>query len=140
MYAKLPPRTYENIHRKQTFKKTWKLFGLFFTISNCRVKKRQPYFYNRSLYNKHDYKDKLYEQNGGVCPHCGKMFDIKEMELHHVLPYARFQDYGRDKRNILLLCKHCHKEIHCNPYWNIRLIEQKAAELGVDLNERYNKI
>ena len=32
----------------------------------------------------------------------------------------------------------CHKEIHCNPYLNIKLMEEKAAELEIKLSERYN--
>jgi hypothetical protein len=39
---------------------------------------------------------------------------------------------------MLLLCHACHKEIHCNPYLNIKLMEEKAAELEIKLSERYN--
>jgi hypothetical protein len=36
-----------------------------------------------------------------------------------------------------LTCYRCHKNIHNDPYLNIRIMEQKAAELGIDLNEFY---
>ena len=36
-----------------------------------------------------------------------------------------------------MLCHKCHKEIHCNPYKNIAMMEAKAKELGYDLTERY---
>ena len=66
-----------------------------------------------------------------------KQFDISFMELHHVLPWSRFPELRAKKSNQLLLCHDCHKEIHCNPYLNIRLMEDKAKEFGIDLKERY---
>ena len=99
-----------------TFKKTFKVLGLYFTVSNCRVKKR----------------------HAGRCTHCGRKFDFDVMELHHVLPYARFQDLITDDRNMILLCHKCHKEVHCNPFLNIQLMQAKADELGIDLHDRYD--
>lgn len=139
-----PP--YEHFFRKVdmngTFKKTWKILGLYFTISNCRVKKRHACGYSRENYEgKRLYKIKKrqYEQSGGCCPHCGRPVTFDEAELHHVLPYARFQDLIGEERNTVLLCHDCHKEIHCNPWRNIQLMQQKADELGINLDERYNR-
>jgi predicted HNH restriction endonuclease len=63
--------------------------------------------------------------------------DYDNMELHHILPLARFPELGQSIRNGILLCHRCHKEVHCNPYKNIRMMEAKAEELGIDLTERY---
>ena len=85
-----------------------------------------------------DIKGKMYEKQQGICPHCGKHFEMSYMELHHVLPWARFPELRTKRKNQLLLCHDCHKEIHCNPYLNIRLMEEKAKEFGIDLKERYD--
>jgi hypothetical protein len=37
-----------------------------------------------------------------------------------------------------MLCHRCHKEVHINPWKNIEMMKAKAAELGIDINERYN--
>ena len=34
-------------------------------------------------------KRKKYEEQGGVCPHCHKHFDITEMEGDHIVPWSR---------------------------------------------------
>ena len=83
-------------------------------------------------------KRKLYERQGGRCPHCGQPFEYEAMELHHVLPLARFPELGQSIRNGIMLCHKCHKEVHCNPWRNIELMKAKAKELGIDLKERYD--
>lgn len=128
--------------QRKTWKKTIRIFrGWFYiTFSNCKVKKRHACGYDRSgqlAQNMRDIKGKLYERSQGVCPHCGQHHDISQMELHHVLPWARFPELRGMKRNMLLLCHHCHKEVHINPWLNIQLMRAKAQELQIDLNERY---
>lgn len=59
-------------------------------------------------------------------------------EIHHVLPYGRFPELARDERNMMCVCGSCHKEIHNNPYYNIRLQEEKALEYNINLKEQYN--
>ena len=142
-----PHAAYERWFRKvgdtsHTFKRTWRLLGLYFTISNCRVKKRHCCGYTRDNRQKdvmYKAKRRLFDQEQGRCPHCGRPMEFDAAETHHVLPYARFQELVSDERNMIVLCHDCHKEIHCNPWRNIRLMEQKARELGIDLTERYNK-
>ena len=133
-----PPQT----AKRRTWKKTIRIArGWFYiTFSNCRVKKRDTCGYDRSgnlVNNLRDIKGKLYERCQGVCPHCGQHYDMHWMEIHHVLPWARFPELRGTKRNMLLLCHHCHKEVHINPWLNIRLMRAKAQELGIDLTERY---
>lgn len=74
---------------------------------------------------------------GGVCLVCGKPFEYEQMELHHILPIARFPELGKTLLNGCMLCNRCHKEIHCNPFKNIEMMQRKADELGIDLKERY---
>lgn len=133
-----PPQT----AKRRTWKKTIRIArGWFYiTFSNCRVKKRDTCGYDRSdnlANNLRNIKGKLYERCQGVCPHCGQHYDIRWMEIHHVLPWARFPELRGTKRNMMLLCHHCHKEVHINPWLNIQLMQAKAEELNINLNERY---
>jgi hypothetical protein len=114
--------------------------GIYFYISNVRMKKRkrrdlkyQGFFKDHLIEN----KKKLYERQHHCCPHCGKEFDYEEMELHHILPVARYPELHLSIRNSIMLCNRCHKEVHCNPWKNIAIMKAKAQELGIDLNERY---
>ena len=133
---------HEPPHRaeRKNWKHSWRLFGIYFTMSSCRVKMRTS-DHNRSgrqAQDSRDIKGKMYENQYGICPHCGKHFEMSYMELHHVLPWSRFPELRAKRKNQLLLCHDCHKEIHCNPYLNIRLMEEKAKEFGIDLKERYD--
>lgn len=124
-----------------TFKRSIKIAGLFLTLSNVPVKKRN----NRkadnrdnidSTYRMKDLRREVKAMQGDRCPMCGEVSE--RMELHHILPVARFPELWDDIRNCVALCHDCHKEIHCNPYANIRMMEAKAVELGLDLGERYD--
>lgn len=113
---------------------------LYFYISNCRMKKRpiRDLMYGNNVQDHCiENKRKLYERQGGRCPHCGQPFEYEAMELHHVLPLSRFPELGQSIRNGIMLCHKCHKEVHCNPWRNIELMKAKAEELGIDLTERY---
>ena len=127
-----------------TWRKGWakkfRIGRLYFYISNCRMKKRPKRDLMYSNYVQDhcvENKRKLYERQGGKCPHCGQPFDYEAMELHHVLPLSRFPELGQSIRNGIMLCHRCHKEVHCNPWRNIQLMKEKAQEMGIDLNERY---
>ena len=121
--------------------KKWRLFGLYLYISNVRMKKRPK---RDLLYTGHvekhliENKHKLYERQGGCCPHCGQPFEYEQLELHHVLPLSRFPELGQSIRNGIMLCHRCHKEVHCNPWRNIQMMKEKAKEMGIDLKERYD--
>lgn len=118
-----------------------KLFGLYFYVSNCRMKKRPIRDLicgggkTRDIIFEN--KQKLYKRQGGKCAHCGVEMPSEAMEYHHVLPYNRFPEWKTSIRNGLVLCHRCHKEIHMNPFFNAELIRQKCEELGIDINEHY---
>jgi hypothetical protein len=134
---------YEQERKKRWWKRSFRLLNgrFYITFSNCRVKKRPTscdHECSQKLTNNmRDIKGQRYKQQKGLCPECGQPFDIKEMELHHVLPWGRFPELRARKANMILLCHKCHKEIHCNPWRNIEMMKRKANELGIDLAERY---
>ena len=118
-----------------------RLFGLHLYFSNVKMRmrpKRDLLFTGYVVDHCKKNKQKLYERQGGRCPHCGGQFPYKEMELHHILPLARFPELGQSIRNGIMLCHKCHKEVHCNPWRNIQMMEEKAEELGIDLRERFD--
>ena len=130
------------VQRKQ-WKKMYRLWpGLYLTLSSCRTKLRLAS--SNHATHKHEVmkickmRREMYDAQHGICPHCGKHFEFNWMEMHHVLPWARFNEMRYKRENMLLLCHDCHKEIHCDPYLNIRLMEAKAKELGIDLTTKYN--
>jgi len=130
-----------NRAKRQHWKKLWKLpFGIYLTLSNCRTKLRHGGHdaKQNKVRQMWHVKQRMYEEQQGCCPHCGKQFEYQWMELHHVLSWARFPELRYDQRNLLFLCHDCHKEIHIDPYLNIRLMEAKAEELGIDLKEHYS--
>ena len=125
--------------KREHWKRTWRMFGWYFTLSNCRIKMRHDHHERtgRLAENQREMKGYYYKQLKGVCPMCGKHFEINWMELHHVLPWRKFPEYRTKKANHMLLCHDCHKEVHCNPYLDIKLQEEKAREFGIDLKTIY---
>ena len=137
-----PPFEVQSRPHRKGWTRHFKISHLYFYISNCRLKKRpirdlicQGFTKDIIIENKR----KLYERQGCCCPHCGQHFEYDDMELHHVLPIGRFPELRRSIRNSVMLCRECHKEVHCNPWLNIEMMKQKAEEMGINLSERYNQ-
>jgi hypothetical protein len=129
--------------KRKNWLKKWHAFGLTFAIANCRIKKRdwrdtERQYGETACNNVRDIKRKAYEKQDGKCPMCGNHFEYKEMENHHVLPWGRFPEYRMKAKNMLFVCHKCHREIHNNPWLNIRLMKEKADELGIDLHDKYD--
>lgn len=125
--------------------KTWKwsikIAGLWLTLSNVPVKKKNSRKVDdrdniNSTYRMKDIRREVKAAQGNRCPMCGEVSE--QMELHHILPVARFPELWDDRRNCVALCHYCHKEIHCNPWANIRMMRAKAAEFGLDLGQKYD--
>lgn len=135
-----PPFEVKKPKPKKWIKK-WHAFGLFFAVSNGRLKKRDEirdhWSGNVGSYN--TAKRSVFEKQHHRCPECGKEFQrYKDMEAHHALPWARFPELRQKAENLVLLCHDCHKEVHCNPWKNIKMMQDKAQELGIDLKQRYD--
>lgn len=125
----------------KTWKKTLRIIRgvLYVTLSNVPVKKKpqrdmQPY-HGRTMY-----KMRLrHVEDVGYCPLCGKaVAEADEVQVHHVLPVSRYPELRNDRRNMMVVCVACHKDIHLDPWKNIRLMTAKASELGVILEERFD--
>jgi len=52
-------------------------------------------------------KIKVYEKQEGICPICGKHFELKEMEADHITPWC--EGGKTDETNCQLLCKECNR-------------------------------
>lgn len=119
-----------------------KLMGWRLYLSNCRMKKMSPSMARRTQrYGEaiNCFKHRHYKQNGGTCDLCGKPIDYDEVQLHHVLPFGEFPQYGTNPANMEIACAECHHALHMNPYENLHRMEQKAREFGFDLREYYLK-
>ena len=125
-------------NKRKNWKRTWRLFGIYFTLSSCRVKMRQSDRSRKLAENERNMKGQMYDKQHGACIMCGEQFDIHQMELHHILPWCKFPTLRGARKNHMLLCHNCHKEIHCNPYLNIRLQEESAKQMGIDLTKVYD--
>lgn len=52
-------------------------------------------------------KRTIYEQQGGVCPHCGKKCEYKEMEGDHINPWSK--GGKTELENLQMLCLACNR-------------------------------
>jgi len=123
------------------WKKSIKIAGVWLTLSSVPTKMRNSRNVGDrdnidTTFRMKDLRRDVKAEQGGRCAICGEVMD--KMELHHILPVARFPELWDDSRNCVALCHDCHKEIHCNPWANIRMMEAKAAELGFDLSQKYD--
>ena len=55
----------------------------------------------------YDIKVKVFEKQKGICVHCGKTFEINEMEADHIKPWHKGGRTTED--NCQLLCKNCNQ-------------------------------
>ena len=49
----------------------------------------------------------VYEEQEGICPVCGKHFDIKDMEADHIIPWHK--GGKTEKENCQMLCMKCNR-------------------------------
>ena len=52
-------------------------------------------------------KRTIYEQQGGVCPHCGKKYEYEEMEGDHINPWSK--GGKTELANLQMLCQACNR-------------------------------
>jgi 5-methylcytosine-specific restriction endonuclease McrA len=66
------------------------------------------------------------ERDKWTCQKCGKTTDETELHCHHILPINESPIESADVGNCIILCKHCHKEVHKLP--DCRYNELKCSE------------
>ena len=129
----------ERIDNKPTSYKSLKIGAWrFYLTRNIKLRQRNKRDYTSEIFNRADFRKKCYERGGHKCEICGKEVTWKDCELHHILPFHKFPHLAMDERNMQCLCHSCHKGIHCDPYKEIRQMEAKAKELGINLKEYFD--
>lgn len=120
-----------------------KICGWRFYISNYRLKKMNPAavrrrqaFFSESIAS---CKKRRYKLNQGRCDLCGQPIRWDDVQIHHVLPYGEFPQYGLNPKNMEIACEECHHALHLNPYRNLERMEAKAREFGFDLREYFSE-
>lgn len=81
-----------------------------------------------------------YRNTGGCCEHCGQHFDIKQLEMHHIMPISDFPKLGRKSWNVLMLCPRCHYLMHKNPVIQAAVMQRTAADHSVNIAQAYQRI
>lgn len=127
---------YSQTTRKSNFFRHFCIFGLNIYLTTGRMRRRQSrdVFEPGRLSQKKSCVTKriLYAETFGRCQCCGREFEYKRLELHHVLAWWRFPEYDGDIRNSRLLCHECHKAIHLNPFVESSQILEVAGTLGIE--------
>lgn len=126
------------IWNRKTFKKLFKFGNLRIYITwNLRLKARNKRDDIFGCLKTPRLRRKLWERAQGKCERCGKDIDYNVCELHHVLPLGRFKEFADDINNMQCLCHDCHKDIHCNPFLEAKLIRERCNELGLNIEDYY---
>lgn len=126
------------IWNRKTFKKLFKFGNLRIYITwNLRLKARNKRDDIFGCLKTPRLRRKVWERAQGKCERCGKEIDYNVCELHHVLPLARFKEFADDINNMQCLCHDCHKDIHCNPFLEAKLIRERCNKLGLKLEDYY---
>ena len=47
-----------------------------------------------------------------VCQCCGELPTNGHLEVHHIMPIAKYQDLAADEQNMISLCQKCHRKYH----------------------------
>lgn len=112
-----------------------KMFGWRLYFTNVKMKKMSSVGVRRSAHHTamQTFKRRRFKINGGTCDLCGKRLKFDDVQLHHILPYSEFPQYGVNPKNMEIVCEDCHHAIHLNPYANLKRMEVKAREFGFDL-------
>nr|WP_293699244.1 HNH endonuclease signature motif containing protein [uncultured Peptostreptococcus sp.] len=71
----------------------------------CKMKNSYEYIYSK----KFKYRKKIVELANGRCPICDSEFGYGTVELDHVLPKSKFDDYAITPINLIPICRSCNK-------------------------------
>lgn len=76
-----------------------------YVLSNCAKEKERCLAIRKFKDND---KRTAYERQNGICPICGKHYEIDEMEGDHIIPWSKGGKTTID--NLQMLCKKCNRE------------------------------
>lgn len=128
----------KKVMERPRFYKMFKFWNWRIYIThNIRLRNREKRDYMRDIFNTKCFRKHCYERSGHKCEICGKEITYQEAQLHHILPFHKFQQFAMDERNMQILCNSCHNGIHTDPYKEIRQMEEKAKEFGINLKDYY---
>lgn len=121
------------------FKKMLRIGKLRFYLTwNFRLKNSQDRDQRRDHNGIVKVKERLWEKSGHRCQICGMEIPrFKDSQLHHILSWWRFPQFETDERNLLILCRECHHNIHKDPFIEVSMIKDKCKELGVNIKDYY---
>lgn len=57
------------------------------------------------------WKKKIRKRDNYRCQCCGKKIR-KKLEVHHIMPFAKYEDLAKNSGNAICLCHKCHKKYH----------------------------
>ena len=103
-------------------------------IANCPVAlKNQRTLLGGRLRRK--IKEHKLEERQCKCEICGKeLTDFRRAELHHIIPVSLVPEMARDPKNMMILCRDCHKAIHSNPFVYSRQILDYYPEVAAQFS------
>lgn len=125
--------------KQKHFKRMLRIGKLRFYVTwNYRLKNSQRRDQERNHNGIVKVKEMLWKKHDGHCQICGKKIDkFGHSQLHHILSWWRFPQFETDERNLMILCRDCHNNIHKEPFVQTKMIKEKADELGINLKEYY---
>lgn len=97
--------------------KSYHLFGLHFYISSRKMSRVSNCtdIINKNRRKLRTIKRMLYRESGGRCQECGAEFEMRGLEVHHIIPTSENRALAVSVHNILLVCPECHAKLHGRP-------------------------
>ncbi len=75
-------------------------------------------------------KKKLIKLRGNTCQLCHEEYSYNSLFLHHIIPISQNDSLYKEEKNLILLCRKCHRIAHNNNWNSIdTLIQIKLANI-----------
>lgn len=55
---------------------------------------------------------KIVKERDKFCICCGDIGVNGQLEVHHIMPLAKYKDLATDEHNMVALCQKCHRKYH----------------------------